>query len=145
MDAIKQYMQPKWWLIVIGALGFITGVVNYATAEDSAEIGWGDDYTANDVFYEKAWGLSQLPISVAALVSGLLLTGRARSIMAMTISGGFWVSMLVLYPAGTYAGYGFMQINMLVVITVIMGGLFISGYLHFETIKVNFVLNFQLL
>ena len=74
MDAIKQYMQPKRWLIVIGALGFITGVGNYATAEDSAEIGWGDDYTANDVFYEKAWGLNQLPLSIAALVSGLRLT-----------------------------------------------------------------------
>ena len=132
MDAIKQYMQPKWWLIVIGALGFITGVGNYATAEDSAEIGWGDDYTANDVFYEKAWGLNQLPISIAALVSGLLLTGRARSIMAMTISAGFWSSMVVLYPTGTDAGYGFMAIDMLVVITVIMGGLFTSGYLHLE-------------
>ncbi|HIF37473.1 MAG TPA: hypothetical protein EYQ70_03610 [Marine Group III euryarchaeote] len=126
MDAIKQYMKPKWWLIVIGALGVITGVVNFATAEDSAEMGWGEDYTANDVFYEKAWGLSQLPISIVALVSGLMLTGRARSIMAMTISGGFWSSMLVLYPAGTDAGYGFMEI------TVIMGGLFTSGYLHLE-------------
>ena len=132
MDAIKQYMQPKWWLIVIGALGFITGVGNFATAEDSAEIGWGKDYTDNDVFYEKAWGLSQLPISFAALVSGLMLTGRARSIMAMTVSGGFWSSMLVLYPTGTDAGYGFMEIKMLVVITVIMGGLFTSGYLHLE-------------
>jgi hypothetical protein len=132
MDAIKQYMQPKWWLIVIGALGFITGVGNFATAEDSAKTGWGEDYTDNDVFYEKAWGLSQLPISFAALVSGLMLTGRARSIMAMTIGGGFWSSMLVLYPAGTDAGYGFMEIQMLVVITVIMGGLFTSGYLHLE-------------
>jgi hypothetical protein len=95
-------------------------------------MGWGEDYTANDVFYEKAWGLSQLPISIVALVSGLMLTGRARSIMAMTIGGGFWSSMLVLYPVGTDAGYGFMGINMLVVITVIMGGLFTSGYLHLE-------------
>ena len=130
MDAIKQYMQPKWWLIVIGALGFITGVVNFATAEGAAETGWGDDYTDNDVFYEKAWGLNQLPLSFAALVSGLMLTGRARSIMAMTIGGGFWSSMLMLYPAGTDAGYGFMGVQMLVVITVIMGGLFTSGYLH---------------
>ena len=132
MDAIKQYMKPKWWLIVIGALGVITGVANFATAEDSAKIGWGEDYTANDVFYEKAWGLNQLPIAIAAFVSGLMLTGRARSIMAMTISGGFLVSMLVLYPAGTDAGYGFMEVQMLVVITVIMGGLFTSGYLHLE-------------
>jgi hypothetical protein len=36
----------------------------------------------------------------------------------------------VLYPTGTDAGYGFMEIKMLVVITVIMGGLFTSGYLH---------------
>jgi hypothetical protein len=40
--------------------------------------------------------------------------------------------MVVLYPAGTDAGYGFMAIDMLVVITVIMGGLFTSGYLHLE-------------
>ena len=132
MDAIKQYMQPKWWLIVIGALGFITGVGTFATAEGAAETGWGDDYADNDVFYEKAWGLNQLPLSFAALVSGLMLTGRARSIMAMTIGGGFWSSMLMLYPAGTDAGYGFMGVQMLVVITVIMGGLFTSGYLHLE-------------
>ena len=132
MDAIKQYMKPKWWLIVIGALGFITGVVNFATAEDSAEMGWGEDYTDNDVFYEKAWGLSQLPLSFAALVSGLMLTGRARSIMAMTIGGGFWSSMVLLYPAGTDAGYGFISIEMIVVTTAIMGGLFTSGYLYLE-------------
>ena len=46
MDAIKQYMKPKWWLIVIGALGVITGVGNFATAEDSAEMGWGEDEAA---------------------------------------------------------------------------------------------------
>jgi|TARA_B100000809_G_scaffold19852_1_gene17514 hypothetical protein len=132
MDAIKPYLNPKWWLIVIGALGFITGVGNFATAEDSAKIGWGEDYTANDVFYEKAWGLNQLPIAIAAFVSGLMLTGRARSIMAMTIGGGFLLSMFMLYPAGTDAGYGFMEIEMLVVITVIMGGLFTTGYLHLE-------------
>jgi len=132
MDAIKPYLNPKWWLIVIGALGFITGVGNFATAEDSAKIGWGEDYTANDVFYEKAWGLSQLPISIAALVSGLMLTGRARSIMAMTIGGGFWSSMVLLYPAGTDAGYGFISIEMIVVTTAIMGGLFTSGYLYLE-------------
>jgi hypothetical protein len=125
-------MKPKWWLIVIGALGVITGIGNFATAEGAAETGWGEDYTDNDVFYEKAWGLNQLPISIVAIVSGLMLTGRARSIMAMTVSGGFWFSMLVLYPTGTDAGYGFMEVQMLVVITVIMGGLFTSGYLHLE-------------
>jgi len=132
MDAIKPYMQPKWWLIVIGALGFVTGVGNFATAEESAEIGWGDDYTDNDVFYEKAWGLNQLPLALVAIVSGLMLTGRARSLMAMTIGGGFWFSMLMLYLTGTGAEYGFMGIEVLVIVTVIMGGLFTSGYLHLE-------------
>ena len=61
-----------------------------------------------------------------------MLTGRARSIMAMTIGGGFWSSMVLLYPAGTDAGYGFISIEMIVVTTAIMGGLFTSGYLYLE-------------
>jgi len=37
-----------------------------------------------------------------------------------------------LYPTGSGAEYGFMGIKMLVIITVLMGGLFTSGYLHLE-------------
>ena len=132
MDAIKPYLHPKWWLIVLGSLGLILGFGNYIGAEQSAKAGWGDDYTDNDVFYEKAWGINQLPIAIAALVSGLMITGRARSIIAMTIAGGFMLSMIMLYPTGTDAGYGFMSVQMIAVTAVIMGGLFTSGYLYLE-------------
>ena len=40
---IKKVMNPKWWLIVLGALGILLGSGNYIDAENAAETGWGDD------------------------------------------------------------------------------------------------------
>ena len=92
MDAIKQYMQPKWWLIAVGTIFTILGLMTYIDGEGAAEMGWGDDYTDNDVFYEKAWASNVLWVAIIALASGLLIEGRALSIVAMAISAGFIIS-----------------------------------------------------
>ena len=54
MDAIKEYMQPKWWLIVVGSIFTIMGLMTYINGEGSAKTAWGDTVTDNDIFYEKA-------------------------------------------------------------------------------------------
>jgi hypothetical protein len=132
MDAIKQYMQPKWWLIVVGTIFAFFSLMTYIDGEGAAETAWGDDYTANDIFYEKAWGANVLMIAIIALVSGFLIEGRALSIIAMTIAGVNILSFILVYLAGTDLNYGFLEPSEAVPPMVIAVGLFLSGYLHLE-------------
>ena len=132
MDAIKQYMQPKWWLIVVGTIFTILGLMTYIDGEGAAETGWGDDYTENDVFYEKAWASNVLWVAIIALASGLLIEGRALSIVAMAISGGFIISFILQYLANGDLGYGYMEPANVAPGMVAAVGLFLSGYLHLE-------------
>ena len=132
MDAIKQYMQPKWWLIVVGTIFAFFSLMTYIDGEGAAETAWGDDYTANDIFYEKAWGANVLMIAIIALVSGFLIEGRALSIIAMTIGGVNILSFILVYLAGSDLGYGFLDPSNAAPPMVIAVGLFLSGYLHLE-------------
>ena len=132
MDAIKQYMQPKWWLIVVGAIFTIFALLTYMDGDGAAETGWGNDYTANDVFYEKAWGANVLMIAIIALVSGFLIKGRALSIIAMTIAGVNILSFILVYLAAGDLEYGFLDPSNAAPPMVIAVGLFLSGYLHLE-------------
>ena len=132
MDAIKQYMQPKWWLIVVGTIFTILGLMTYIDGEGAAETGWGDDYTDNDVFYEKAWASNVLWVAIIALASGLLIEGRALSIVAMAISAGFIISFILQNLANGDLGYGYLELSNAAPGMVAAVGLFLSGYLHLE-------------
>ena len=132
MDAIKQYMQPKWWLIVVGTIFTILGLMTYIDGEGAAETGWGDDYTDNDVFYEKAWASNVLWVAIIALASGLLIEGRALSIVAMAISAGFIISFILQNLANGDLGYGYLELSNAAPGMVTAVGLFLSGYLHLE-------------
>ena len=132
MDAIKQYMQPKWWLIVVGTIFTILGLMTYIDGEGAAEMGWGDDYTDNDVFYEKAWASNVLWVAIIALASGLLIEGRALSIVAMAISAGFIISFILQNLANGDLGYGYLELSNAAPGMVAAVGLFLSGYLHLE-------------
>ena len=132
MDAIKQYMKPKWWLIVVGTIFTILGLMTYIDGEGAAETGWGDDYTDNDVFYEKAWASNVLWVAIIALASGLLIEGRALSIVAMAISAGFIISFILQNLANGDLGYGYLELSNAAPGMVAAGGLFLSGYLHLE-------------
>ncbi len=132
MDAIKQYMKPKWWLIVVGTIFTILGLMTYIDGEGAAETGWGDDYTDNDVFYEKAWASNVLWVAIIALASGLLIEGRALSIVAMAISAGFIISFILQNLANGDLGYGYLELSNAVPGMVAAVGLFLSGYLHLE-------------
>tara|TARA_B100000678_G_scaffold152607_1_gene127427 strand:+ start:109 stop:510 length:402 start_codon:yes stop_codon:yes gene_type:complete len=132
MDAIKQYMQPKWWLIVVGTIFTILGLMTYIDGEGAAETGWGDDYTDNDVFYEKAWASNVLWVAIIALASGLLIEGRALSIVAMAISAGFIISFILQNLANGDLGYGYLELSNAAPGMVAAVGLFLSGYLYLE-------------
>jgi len=132
MDAIKQYMKPKWWLIVVGTIFTILGLMTYIDGEGAAETGWGDDYTDNDVFYEKAWASNVLWVAIIALASGLLIEGRALSIVAMAISAGFIISFILQNLANGDLGYGYLELSNAAPGMVAAVGLFLSGYLYLE-------------
>ena len=130
MDAIKQYMKPKWWLIGVGAIFTILGLLTYTDGAGAAETAWGADYTDYDVFYEKAWASNVLWVAIIALASGLLIEGRGSSIVAMAISGGFVISFLLQNLANGDLGYGYLEPASAAPGMIAAVGLFLSGYLH---------------
>ena len=133
MDAIKQYMQPKWWLTGVGALFTIFMLLTYAEIMNAAETGWGADYTANDAFYEKAWAATYLIIAIICLVSGQFVEGRSQAILAMTIGGGNILNFILVYLAAGDLSYGFTEDPTSAAPPMIAAaGLFLSGYLHLE-------------
>ena len=132
MDAIKQYMQPKWWLIAVGIIFTIVALTTYIGGEGNAEKGWGDDFTPNDVFYEKVWAANVFWVAIITLTSGFLIEGRALSILAMAISGAYILSFILIYLASDGLDYGKMAVLDIVPPMVAAVGLFLSGYLHLE-------------
>ena len=133
MDAIKQYMQPKWWLTGVGGLFTIFMLLTYAEIMNAAETGWGADYTANDVFYEKAWAATYLIIAIICVVSGQFVEGRSQAILAMTIGGGNILNFILVYLAVGDLEYGFTEDPANWAPPMVMAaGLFLSGYLHLE-------------
>ena len=109
MDAIKQYMKPKWWLIGVGAIFTILGLLTYTNGEGAAEAAWGADYTDYDVFYERAWAANILMIAMICLVSGQFTEGRPQAILAMTIAGVNILSFALVYLAGSDLNYGYLE------------------------------------
>ena len=133
MDAIKQYMQPKWWLTGVGSIFAILMLLTYTEVMNAAEVGWGADYTANDAFYEKAWAATYLIIAIICLVSGQFVEGRSQAILAMTIGGGNILNFILVYLAAGDLEYAFTEDPANAAPPMIMAtGLLLSGYLHLE-------------
>ena len=133
MGALKQYMKPKWWLTVVGALFTLFMLMTYAEIVNAAEAGWGADYTANDAFYEKAWAATYLIIAIICLVSGQFVEGRSQAILAMTIGGGNILNFILVFLAAGDLSYGFTEDPASAAPPMVMAvGLFLSGYLHLE-------------
>ena len=133
MDALKQYMKPKWWLTGVGALFTLMMLVTYAEIVNAAEQGWGADYTANDTFYERAWAATYLIIAIISVVSGQFVEGRPQAILAMTIGAGNILNFILVYLAAGDLGYGFTDDLTLAVPPMVMAaGLLLSGYLHLD-------------
>jgi hypothetical protein len=132
MDAIKRFMPPKWWLIGVGAIFTIIGLLTFTNGEGSAEAAWGADYTDYDVFYERAWAANVLMIAIICLVSGQFIEGRSQAILAMTIAGVNILSFTLVYLAGSDLDYGYLEPAAAAPGLIAAAGLFLSGYLHLD-------------
>ena len=133
MDAIKQYMKPKWWLTGVGAIFTIFMLLTYAEIMNAAETGWGPDYTANDAFYEKAWAATYLIIAIISIVSGQFVEGRPQAILAMTIGAGNILNFILVLIAAGDLEYGFTAAPANWAPPMVLAtGLLVSGFLHLE-------------
>ena len=134
MDAIKQYMQPKWVLTGVGILFTIFTLLTYAEISNAAETGWGaDNYDDRDVFYEKAWSATFLLVAIITIVSGQFVEGRAQAILAITIGGGNILIFILTFLAAGDLEYGYTDSPANWAIPMICAtGLLVSGYLHLE-------------
>jgi len=134
MDAIKQYMIPKWWLTGVGTIFTIFMLLTYAGIMNAAETGWGaDNYDDRDVFYEKAWGSTFLLIAIITIVSGQFVEGRSQAILAMTIGGCNILNFILVFIAAGDLDYGFTEDPVNWAPPMVMAaGLLLSGYLHLE-------------
>ena len=134
MDAIKQYMKPKWWLTGVGAIFTIFTLLTYAGIVNAAEEGWGaDNYDDRDVFYEKAWASTFLLVAIITIVSGQFVEGRAQAILAITIGGGNILTFILTLLAAGDLGYGYTDSPANWALPMICAtGLLVSGYLHLE-------------
>jgi len=134
MDAIKQYMQPKWWLTGVGALFVIMMLLTYAEIMNAAETGWGaDNYDDKDTFYEKSWAATYLIVAIISVVSGQFVEGRPQAILAMTIGGGNLLNFMLVFLAAGDLEYGFTEDPVNWAPPMIMAlCLLVSGYLHLE-------------
>ena len=133
MDAIKQYMKPKWWLTGVGAIFTIFMLLTYAEIMNAAETGWGADYTANDAFYEKAWAATYLIIAIISIVAGQCVEGRPQAILAMTIGGGNILNFILVLLAAGDLNYAYTDDPSNWAPPMVMAtGLLLSGYLHLE-------------
>ena len=134
MDAIKQYMKPKWWLTGVGTIFTIFMLLTYAGIMNAAETGWGaDNYDDRDVFYEKAWGATFLLVAIITLVSGQFVEGRAQAILAMTIGAGNILVFILTFLAADGLDYGYTGDPANWAPPMIMAaGLLVSGFLHLE-------------
>ena len=134
MDAIKQYMKPKWVLTGVGILFTIFTLLTYAEIMNAAETGWGaDNYDERDVFYEKAWAATFFLVAIITIVSGQFVEGRAQAILAITIGGGnIFIFLLTVLAAGDL-GYGYTDSAANWGLPMICATcMLVSGYLYLE-------------
>ena len=134
MDAIKQYMKPKWVLTGVGILFTIFSLLTYAEVMNAAETGWGaDNYDERDVFYEKAWAATFFLVALITIVSGQFIEGRAQAILAITIGGGnIFIFLLTVLAAGDL-GYGYTDSAANWGLPMICATcMLVSGFLHLE-------------
>ena len=134
MDAIKQYMQPKWWLTGVGAIFTIFTLLTYTEVMNAAEAGWGaDNYDDRDVFYEKAWSATFLLVAIITIFSGQFVEGRAQAILAITIGGGNILIFILTFLAAGDLEYGYTDSPANWAIPMICATcMLVAGYLHLD-------------
>lgn len=129
MDWKNKILNPKGWLIAFGVLFLLAGANNYFAAETSSETAYPDP-TDRDVFYEQTFGLFTMILAALALTTGLFVTGRELSILAMVSSGAMMMFFSLHYIAGEAVDYGYNDPAVLGVVLTLTATLGVSGFLH---------------
>ena len=82
------------------------------------------------MFYEQTFGLFTMAFAALALTTGLFVTGRELSILAMVSSGAMIMVMSLHYMAGEAVDYGYNDPAILGVVLTLIAILGVSGFLH---------------
>ena len=111
MDA-KTILNPKGWLIGVGAVNILFSIMNYMMGGDVATTALDAQYGALSerelamaTGYEEGWGIFGIPYGVLAIASGILLSGPDRAKMALTAGLTFIVTFLALVTVSNANGY----------------------------------------
>ena len=136
---MKEVLNPKGWLIGLGAFILLFATMGVLDSESVAEMAWGKDVAVTEqmIAYEAMWGLHMIPIGILAISTALFVKGEALAKMAMISSASMTLivggGMMYFTRKYEYSTEGTMAVVMpLIVIsaTIAMG---IGGYLNRET------------
>jgi len=138
MSQIKEMLQPKMMMLVLGGLVMLLSLYGIMNGDEWAAIGWGgeENVLAHDAAYEEMWALHMLPLAVMAIITAVTVTGKELAKMAMYSP----VVLVIIFGGMGYLtrdnGYGgtpeglAMVLPLLMIIATILTG--VSGYLHKE-------------
>tara|TARA_Y100001968_G_C18994110_1_gene542800 strand:+ start:184 stop:621 length:438 start_codon:yes stop_codon:yes gene_type:complete len=131
MDA-KTILDPKWWLIGVGAMMLLLSSTGIMDGESWAESGWGAENVAeHDAEYEQMWALHMMPLATMAIATGLLVKGKPLAQMALAASASIIVFIMggMLYLTSD-SGYGSDQGALIAIPALLVVMVGVSGYLH---------------
>lgn len=139
---VKEVLEPKNLLIVIGLLVIVISCLGMANSEQWAEWGWDDEPVgAHDSAYEQMWALHILPFGVLAIGTGLFVTGKPLAQMSMLASATIFLVIgggMGGYMVGKHGYDGTPPVQWLVIpilamlLTLILG---IVGYLKYKELN----------
>ena len=81
---INKILNPKGWLIGLGALVLLLSVGGVMDPESVAEMSWGEDAEITDeiLAYESMWALHMIPFGILAITTGLVVKGEELAKLA---------------------------------------------------------------
>ena len=135
---INKILNPKGWLIGLGALVLLLSVGGVMDPESVAEMSWGEDAEITDeiLAYESMWALHMIPFGILAITTGLVVKGEELAKLAMTASASIVLivggGMMYFTNHYGYSNEGTLAIVLPLVIMVATIAMGIGGYLHLK-------------
>ena len=130
------YMNPKYWLIGVGAVNLLFSLYNFFDASGVAEIALTDHYGALSdrelaiaTGYEEGWGLFGIPYGILAIGAGLVLDSDGQAKMALVSGLAFIATFPILLYVSGANNYG-VPLEQFAPVFLLLGLLTLSGYMH---------------
>ena len=133
---IKDILTPKNTLIALGTIVIVMSLYGMTHGDEWAEYGWGEgNVQAHDEAYEEMWALHLMPLGVMAIITGMVVTGKELSKIAMfapVVLVNLFAGMMILAgdngystdPPGGISG----AMGLLMMLTVVLTC--VSGFMH---------------